>query len=129
MTTSRSTNKQPRRTAELMTKLRIKIVVGAIVAAILLGYAYYRTHDLIIGPQITIDTPENGATAEQSSLPIRGTVRNVAQLTLNGKTIAVDESGAFQEHVLLSYGYNILEVAGQDRFGRTTEKTLELIYK
>lgn len=112
-----------------MTKLRIKIVVGAIVAAILLGYAYYRTHDLIIGPQITIDTPENGATAEQSSLPIRGTVRNVAQLTLNGKTIAVDESVAFQEHVLLSYGYNILEVAGQDRFGRTTEKTLEMIYK
>ena len=110
-------------------KIYLTIFTIAILASVVLGYTYYRTTDLLLGPQIIIETPANGTTIEESLVHIRGTTKNITNITLNGRNIFVDESGTIKESLLLTYGYNVLELSAKDRFGRETKETLELIYK
>lgn len=105
--------------------------VGAItcvVAGIAL-YSYLRAENLIRGPVLDVTTPEHGATVTESLIEVAGTARNITRISLNDRDIFVDESGAFREKLLLPYGYTILTVKAEDRFGRKAEKSIELVYK
>ena len=48
---------------------------------------------------------------------------------MNGKPVIVDKDGNFEEILLLSPGYNSTLFSAKDRFNRTTEYKLELVYK
>ncbi len=95
----------------------------------LFGYTFYEIHRVIFGPSITIMTPTNGATVSDSLLEVSGMAKNIKEITLNGRNIFMDENGNFQEEVLLSYGYNTLQIKANDKFGSNTEKVVEVIYK
>ncbi len=41
----------------------------------------------------------------------------------------MDEKGNFKEEILLSSGYNAITIKASDKFGRNTEKIIEVIYK
>lgn len=110
-------------------KLLVKIWVALGVIALILGYGAFRATSLVQGPDIGITFPLNGATSTESLITVRGFAHNISFLTLNGDKIFTDESGSFTEKVLLSYGYNIMALEAKDRFGRTAQKTLQLIYK
>lgn len=110
-------------------KLLIKTWVLSGIVILILGYAVFAARDFVKGPSITIESPQNGTTSTESLIDIHGSVKNISFLTLNGNKIFTDEAGVFTEQVLLSYGYNIMTLEAKDRFGRTVEKTLQLIYK
>ena len=92
-------------------------------------YGAFRAKSLVEGPDIAITSPQDGAITSESLTTLSGFAHNISFLTLNGAKIFTDESGAFKERVLLSYGYNIITLEAKDRFGRTAQKTLQLIYK
>ncbi|MFQ5662125.1 MAG: hypothetical protein ACE5F2_02640 [Candidatus Paceibacteria bacterium] len=96
---------------------------------IILGYASFQARNIIAGPVVKIKTPLNGASVEQSLINIKGVAKNISRISMNDKQIFTDDEGEFSEKLLLSYGYNIITIKAKDRFGRDTEKTLELIYK
>lgn len=110
-------------------KIIIKVIIGFILFIIIAGYSYYEGRDFLAGPKIEITSPQNGTTQNQSLLNIRGTTKNISKLLLNDKQIFTDEEGNFNEELLLSLGYNIIEIRADDRFERETKKTLEIIYK
>lgn len=96
---------------------------------IIFGYALFQARNIISGPVIKIHAPVNGASVEHSLINIEGTAKNISRISMNDRQIFTDEEGEFNEKLLLSYGYNIITIKAKDRFGRDTEKTLELIYK
>jgi hypothetical protein len=106
---------------------KLWIALGAI--AVIIGYGAFRAKSLVEGPEIAVVSPLDGALVGESLVEIRGTAKNISFLTLNDDKIFTDESGEFREKILLSYGYNIMTLEAKDRFGRTTTKTLQLIYK
>lgn len=110
-------------------KLGLKIVLSAIAAFFILGYAYHRTEDLIRGPRVTITLPVNGETVDAPLLRIRGTIKNSATLTINGQSILTDNLGEFNEDILLAHGYNTFEVRAEDRFGRSAVEKIEVVRK
>lgn len=110
-------------------KLDRKIFIVAIVAAGILGYAYYRTADLMRGPRIFVIAPENGASFASNAAEIQGTIENAALFTINGRPALVDAKGAFNETILLAVGYNAIELYAEDKFGRTSIKQLEVVRK
>ncbi len=114
---------------EHKTKKLLTLGLGIFVGISILSYSLWRTKDLMGGPQLIVTYPRNGSTIENALLTIRGEAKHVAGFTLNGRTIYADQSGRWEETILLSYGYNLLTVRGKDRFGRTIEKSIELIYK
>ena len=110
-------------------KLNIKIIVFTIVAIAILGYAYHRTGDLIRGPRVIITAPRNGAIFEKPLARVAGITENSAALTINGHAVFTNESGEFDDKILLSRGYNAIEISSEDRFGRTATKKIEVVKK
>lgn len=105
-------------------------ILGAIaVVAVIGGYGMYRAKTIAEGPKVFIESPEDGSLLSESLVTISGTAKNISFLNLNGAQIFTDESGRFEEKILLSYGYNVITLEAKDRFGRKTEKSLQLMYK
>ena len=112
---------------ETTKKVLIWIVVLGI-AAIIIGYALYASHGFIKGPSISIIEPKD-STSGTSTIQISGIADRAKTLTLNGRSIFIDEKGNFSETVLLSPGYNVETIEAHDKFGRIEQITLPRIYK
>lgn len=105
---------------------RLLIIV---IAAAVISYSYYQSLGIREGPTLIIEEPHNGETLDHSLVEIRGRASRVANISLNGRQIFVDQEGVFREELLLMYGYNIIGIEAQDRFGKHVVKKLELVYK
>lgn len=104
-------------------------VTALLLTGIVFGYGYYRARDFLNGPVVEITSPKNGQLLASALIDVTGISKNISFLNLNGRKIFTDESGAWHEKLLASPGYNRIEVAAKDRFGRDVTKTLEVVLK
>ena len=109
-------------------KFLIKIILIALAIIAFGGYTYYQTKDLIAGPQIEINSPRNGSGTSEELIEINGVAKNISRISMNNLSIYTDQNGVFKEKFLLAEGYNIIELSASDRFGRTKNKKLEIVY-
>lgn len=103
---------------------RLLVVVLTLVIII---YGYTHVRAFMAGPLIKVTSPRDGETVEDALVTMTGTANRISQISLNGRQIFTDEAGHFKEELLLAYGYNILELKAEDRFGRTVKETLRLV--
>ena len=96
---------------------------------LILGYAFFRSFDLIFGVQIKDVNITDGAKVTNSALEITGTAKNAIKLSLNGREISIDQKGTFNETIALLEGYNIINIGAKDNFGYVDEKNYKLIYE
>lgn len=94
---------------------------------ILAAYAYYEAHGVLEGPVITI----SGRAMETSQplIRIQGKAERIASLSMNGTAISVSENGEFDEPYLLAPGYNRIVLDARDKYGKTSERVIEIIYR
>lgn len=83
----------------------------------------------MLGPEIIIFEPRNGSTIATSTVLIRGQALRIQDISLNNRPILIDEQGNFSETLLLFPGYNVSLISAQDKFDRTIEYKLELVYQ
>lgn len=111
----------------------LKLILGSAVFIFMFlaigGYAYLKSREFIMGPRITINSPENGTSFSSALITIEGNAQNISHITLNDSPIFIDSQGRFSEKLLLLPGYNIITLKAEDRFGKKTEKALELVYQ
>jgi hypothetical protein len=108
--------------------LTIKILLSIIIFLLILGYGLFQARNLIIGPSITVLTPKNGDNVANPLVVVTGIATNITRISLNDRQIFVDKKGSFSEKLLVPSGYTIIKLAAQDKFGRTTQKLVELNY-
>jgi hypothetical protein len=106
----------------------LKIGVYTLLALVVVGYALFTTSDLIKGPSITVSEPVNGSTFSSPNIRIKGVVKRIQEITLNGRAITIDDQGNFSEAVLLAPGYNAFLITAKDKFGRSEDVRLQLVY-
>ncbi|MGH7141069.1 MAG: hypothetical protein ACREGH_00335, partial [Minisyncoccia bacterium] len=106
-------------------QLLIYIVVAAAILAFL-GYGVFEARFLIEGPKITVLTPKDGAAVGGPLITIAGNVQNTAFFSIDGRQAFADEQGNFSETLTPAPGYDVVEIAAKDRFGRTAETDLEI---
>lgn len=111
------------------TKFYFKAIIIGVFVLLFFGYGTYEIWNYMTGPKITIASPPNGISVSESLTEIKGIAKNINEIKLNDRPIYIDEQGNFSEKFLLSYGYNLITIEAKDRFGKQTEKKLELIYK
>lgn len=99
----------------------------AILFLCIIGYALFEARNIVYGPNIILTTETTEVT--ERVVLIQGKAERIAELRINGRTIPVTESGVFEEPIVLTQGYNRIMVTATDKFGRTEEKVLELIYQ
>ena len=86
------------------------------------GYSLFQTRYLIAGPSLSARLQK---TLNPRSITVTGTAKRISYLYINGRQIYTDPSGHFSETLLLSPGYNIIEVEANGRFGKKISKKLE----
>jgi hypothetical protein len=110
-------------------KRLVKIWLSVGIIMLVLVYGGFKAKDIAQGPRLSITSPEDGSSFRDSLITISGTANNLSFLTLNGGKIFTDESGKYNEKILLSNGYNRITVEAVDRFGRKVTRTLQLTLK
>jgi hypothetical protein len=109
-------------------KTILKATLLVIIILGIAGYALYQAKNLILGPQLIVESPLDGSTVGQAAVVIKGIAKNIAYISLNDRQIYVDKDGVFNEELLLAPGYNIWKVEAKDKFGRIVSKKIELIF-
>lgn len=92
-----------------------------------LGFVFFNIRDLIFGTPLDIHTAKDGATLTDGFLPVSGNARHARNVLINGRSVMTDRAGNFTDGVLLSPGYNVLEVTLRDQFGKEKIKTYHLV--
>jgi hypothetical protein len=108
--------------------LAIKIASVIILFLLILGYGFFQARNLIVGPEINITSPKNGENLLNPLVTVAGSAVNISRISLDDRQIFVDKHGNFSEKLLVPSGYTIIKLAAQDKFGRTTQKLIELNY-
>jgi len=91
-------------------------------------YVHKNTYNLVQGPILNIEEPKNGASYRESLIKVMGTVQNSAFISINGRQVFVDEENKINDKILLLPGYNIIEIKTEDRFGKKSQKNINVIY-
>lgn len=107
----------------------VKFSFFSAIFLVIVGYVLYNSRVLIAGPKILLDSPANWATVGDKMLKIVGKTENTTYISINDRAINVDESGRFEESLLLSPGYNIILIEANDKFDRKVTERLDLFYK
>ncbi|MDP3962439.1 MAG: hypothetical protein Q8Q03_01025 [bacterium] len=119
----------PRKLSRNGVKRILKVGVISLVSLTVAGYALFAFHDFILGPSIVIYEPANGSTFTSPRITVVGVVKRIQDISLNGRSITIDEEGNFKETALLAPGYNIFTLIARDKFERSKEYRLEFIYE
>jgi hypothetical protein len=111
------------------TKKFIKFGILGLFFLFIIVFAFFRSKDLIFGVKIRDVSIVNGDTVTESVLKVTGNAKNALNLKLNGREISLDPQGNFDETIILSSGYNIVNITALDKFDHVDEKNYQLIYK
>lgn len=101
----------------------------SIFVLMILVYSAFEIRRYVTGPEIIIENPSNNFVSDKSLIKIEGKAINITEVKINDNKIYMDEEGNFSQEILLSYGFNVFKISGIDRFGRETQKILDIIYK
>lgn len=103
---------------------------GSIIAlaAIAALYVAFQARFLIHGPQVALVNEPNTVQTERQ-VTLSGVAKNITAIYLNGRPISTDESGLFNESVVLEDGQTIVRIDAVDRFGRHTDVERSFVYQ
>lgn len=110
----------------------IRLLIIGLSVVLLISYGIFNARNLIIGPKIEILSPTSTTETIETSentISVKGIVKNMSFLSLNGRAISANTEGYFDEKLILSLGMNIIEIKARDRFKNEVQKTIKVYYK
>jgi len=107
-------------------KKKIQMAGIVLLVIVILGYAYFRTRDLLLGVNLSINGIKQYETYTNKILNVTGNAKRAVLLTINDRKIFITENGDFNEELLLLPGYNIIDIKAEDRFGKIKEKMFKI---
>lgn len=108
------------------SKQRIRIGLFVFFGVLIVGYILFQSKNLLLGPQITVTEPSDGATLTYNLVTIKGVATNISRISIDDRPIFVDDQGNFSEKLIAPHGYSIIKVEAQDKFGKATQKLIHV---
>lgn len=105
----------------------IKKILFVALVLIVSAYAGFELRNSLIGPTLTVQTPLPGDTLPSPMTTVTGTATHISFLYLNGRQIYTNESGIFEETVVLPRGYNVLTLEAIGRFNKQIVRTITVL--
>ncbi len=101
------------------------LTVGLVIAVCV--FAFGNMRDLLFGSPLSVRIAPDGTTLSDGFLPVSGKAKHARSVSVNGRPLAIDREGHFSDGVILSPGYNVVEVALQNQFGKQKVKIYRLV--
>ncbi len=92
-------------------------------ALFIIGYLTFQVQYIVKPPSLELFAPLDGVIAKTSNIEVRGKTDKEVKITINGKEIAHDEQGTFQESMNLNQGVNTLIISATNKHGKSTTFT------
>jgi hypothetical protein len=105
---------------------RITKAILVIFFIIVILYAYFEARGILFGPSINIWQSIEHVTSPY--IEISGTTTHISKLSMNGESVPVTETGAFDVPYVLAPGYNRLVFDASDKYGQSTERVIVVVY-
>ena len=96
------------------------------IASIILIYFISRIFNYLYGPIIKIYSPTKGEIVQAETFYVDGNVKNVKNISINGKDMTIDEKGNFKEEIVAKSPYTLIVIEAVDKYGKTKEKIMEV---
>lgn len=108
------------RRGRFMVFSRITTAVALILPAlIIVGYLSWQISVLLRPPEVTVISPVEGAAVQSALLVVEGDVTDdEVTVTINDKTVVIDEDLHFKTEVDLTRGLNVVTVEAKRRYSR-----------
>jgi len=116
-------------TYERNAKTWLKIGTITFLVVVIVGYSIFQARKILEGPDLNLTSPKSGTIYTEPLVEIAGTASNIKEIRLDDRPINITEEGEFREKLLLFPGYNIIKLSAEDKFGKKTEKKIELVYQ
>lgn len=107
-----------------------KIVLSLLVLFII-GYGLFTSRFIIQGPEIVISGLDASGKTIQTDIKdfsLQGNAAHSSYITVNNRPISIDETGNFNEKLLLSSGVSIIDIYAKDKFGKEVRKKIDVVY-
>lgn len=108
-------------------ELNPRRVILATVFLFLASYSIYQARAVLVGPRVWITSPRDGESVNTPLITIEGRAKNISWIQLNDRQIYTDEKGNWSEKLIVSPGLSIMSIKARDRFGRETEKRIQIV--
>lgn len=102
--------------------LYLSIGIPLVLIAVMVTFIALKLGTIIMPPRLEISEPPENLVIKKPIVRARGTTAKESRLTVNGREIAMDAKGAFDDIIELQPGVNELEFLVEDRFGKKTEE-------
>ena len=108
--------------------IRNKITLWSLIILVLVvvGYGIFRIYPFLMGPVITIYSPQDGDEVGVSTFEVTGKVERAREIRLQGRLITIDTTGVFKETLVTHAPYTILVLEATDTYGKKVQKTLQV---
>jgi transcriptional regulator with XRE-family HTH domain len=110
-------------TPKLLTLAFSLVVLGG------LGYYFYhQVNSFNSKPYLYVDSPASDEVVKEKDLLVQGKTEKDALLQINGQDVSVGGDGDFSQKVTLSAGRNHLLIEARNRFNKTDQRAMDIIY-
>ncbi len=103
-----------------LTRRSLAVAIGGGSLLIILLYVLFNVRTFIRAPQLTVLDPAGNSEVHDSTIAVRGTTDQTAELFINGERTLVRDDGSFAETVGLGEGVNALRIVAKSIGGRET---------
>lgn len=96
----------------------IKICIGALVIAAMLGYLGWEVRKIFLPPYLEVINPADNLITSSSTVEVIGRTEKETQVRINGQEISSSRDGSFSESVNLKDGLNIIKISSKKEHSR-----------
>lgn len=105
----------------------IRVTLTVLFFSFILLYAILNTRLISRGIDLSINGIENGKIYIEGTLEITGNAKRAKHVLVNGREISVNQQGDFKDYLVLLPGYNIMTISAEDKFGKITQETFDIV--
>lgn len=112
----------PRRRARplqfLVASRFVRIFSVAAIALVMCGYMGYQIRAILLPPELSVLSPSDGIMTAEAMIAVAGNAEPGTQVTVNGQSVLLDQSGQFSADVALERGVNVIVIESTRRYSK-----------
>jgi cytoskeletal protein RodZ len=111
----------------IITPKIVSIFLSVLIILIGFSYFYFEVDNFSKEPSLIVETPFPNMIIEDSLVEVAGKTDFENKILINNEVVFVDSEGRFKEKVGLQKGVNEITIEAVNKFGKNTQKKINLI--
>lgn len=105
----------------IISTMVVFLVIG------ILGYIWFQVKSFAAAPPLKVDNPNEQIMVSMNNVEIKGNTDPTVELTINGRSVGVNENGYFTQNVELINGINTVEIKALNKANKETTKNIKVL--